>query len=195
MDRKYDKQKYSVSSPTPTKKNTPIPSKKTAETSKEYSTLNNQIDCTGPDGIVFKMTQEKCDEFNNAWNNKQESGAEKSSRLISCQLSYGTYSITVEQCNYAKQLDTGSNTIKLFNYVTPYNNYVVIGNTNSESSVNNAELLDKCRSEIQSVYQSERTTILNSARALGINPSRTIDQLKEDLERAVQSCEDRYPLN
>ena len=29
----------------------------------------NQIDCTGPDGVVFKTTQEECDSFNAAWGN------------------------------------------------------------------------------------------------------------------------------
>lgn len=34
------------------------------------TTISNQIDCTGPDGVIFKTTQEECDKFNFAWGNE-----------------------------------------------------------------------------------------------------------------------------
>ncbi len=47
---------------TPTKQNTSPPT-----TNQEHA--SNQIDCTGPDGVVFQSTQEECDAFNAAWGN------------------------------------------------------------------------------------------------------------------------------
>ncbi len=52
---------------------TPIPTKNINQVNKEVNavprTNTNLIDCTGPDGKVFKTTQEECENFNSAWDN------------------------------------------------------------------------------------------------------------------------------
>ena len=52
---------------------TPIPSKSVNQVNKAVnvvpSTNSNLIDCTGPDGKVFKTTQQECNNFNSAWKN------------------------------------------------------------------------------------------------------------------------------
>lgn len=66
-----------MSSPTPTptvmgvqssRSSFPSP-KPSARTIKQTTTIP-KIDCTGPDGVVFKTTQKECDEFNAAWGKK-----------------------------------------------------------------------------------------------------------------------------
>lgn len=52
---------------------TPIPTKSIDQVNKKVNTVpktnTNLIDCTGPDGVIFKTTQQECDNFNTSWNN------------------------------------------------------------------------------------------------------------------------------
>lgn len=44
---------------------------KTSVSTVKQTTTIPKIDCTGPDGVVFKTTQKECDEFNAAWGKTQ----------------------------------------------------------------------------------------------------------------------------
>jgi len=48
---------------------------------------DNQIDCTGPDGVVFKTTQTECEKFNSAWGHKMPTPTLDPKEWIRCPIS------------------------------------------------------------------------------------------------------------
>ncbi len=73
-----------ITKQTPTPKTTSAPTPKTTSTQNKNATAN-LIDCTGPDGVVFKTTQKECDDFNAAWGNT----ANQNNGLVDCKLGNG----------------------------------------------------------------------------------------------------------
>ena len=94
---------------------TPIPTKSVNKINKEVNTVpktnTNLIDCTGPDGKVFKTTQQECDDFNTAWNNPPTPDPNE---IIKCNIHIncggGYKEITRKSCEEATccSLDSGN---------------------------------------------------------------------------------------
>lgn len=136
-DEGYRNKYYAATTPTPVPTNeikvTPtVTPKKTVKTNNTQNTntktntdtkQGNQIDCTGPDGVVFKTTQVECDKFNSDWGYKaptptpnpkewvkclisancgggyKDMTREECSRMVCCDTEKGWYSTSREECN------------------------------------------------------------------------------------------------
>ena len=138
---------------------------------------------------IFYKDREQCSRNQGDKNTNQN--------LSPCQLSYGTFNLTPKECLNLIESDMKYANQAMKNTVNDMQNYQPVNYQDSKASVyvNNAELRDECRGNIQSIYQSESTRIRSSARASGVNPSRQLDKLKANLERDVKDCEIRYPVN
>lgn len=141
-------------------------------------TANNpssiQIECVGPDGVHFKTTQKKCDDFNAAWGKPQQKATSPKTSystepLIPCILSYGTFQLTQSSCTSFKGRDAPLPSFPTYSYPTPeplvpcvlsYGTYQV-----SQSYCNSA----KERDSSQPVYSSPTPTNEGSADSGGLD--------------------------
>lgn len=175
------------------------PSKNINQENKEVNIVPranaNLIDCTGPDGKVFKTTQKECDEFNTAWNNTTTEAQINQSDLIDCKLSYGTFSINAELCDYYQGLDNNTQN----NYQPPSTeNYNLPIQQEQEllPEINNLELRQACFSEVASAYQQELSQTLSYLSAQGLGGSaveRAKKSIKDKYDALIRDCEIRYP--
>lgn len=69
---------------------------------KTNTNQGSQIDCTGPDGVVFKTTQVECEKFNSAWGYKKPTPTLNPYEWIKCPISAncggGNKEMTREEC-------------------------------------------------------------------------------------------------
>lgn len=100
------------------------------------NTNSNNINCTGPDGVVFKTTQEECDKFNSAWRNEpspdpneyircnihencgggyKEMTRASCERLICCQINDSWELRDKDQCNTEQEQEATAEWIEFCN--------------------------------------------------------------------------------
>jgi uncharacterized protein YkwD len=184
--------------------NGPKSASKTIQNNPTTTTTNlkaSLIDCTGPDGVVFQTTSTECESFNTAWNNVSNTTETPSGNLIDCHMSLGVFQITLNEC-----LDlngrVGGYDYKDDSYpsyeVPVYNSdeYIPQYQTHQAPPPSNAELRDDCLGNVQYDYQTQRTKLINEARAYGVAGSgldSRLDQLKNRYENEVSICENKYP--
>ena len=70
---------------------------------KTNTNQSDQIDCTGPDGVVFKTTKEKCEKFNSDWGYKMPTPTLNPREWVKCSISAncggGYKDMMREECN------------------------------------------------------------------------------------------------
>ncbi len=123
-DESYRNKYYSGTTPTPVptievKITSTVTPKKTVKTNNTQNTntktntnQGNQIDCTGPDGVVFKTTQVECEKFNSAWGYKKPTPTLNPREWIKCPISAncggGNKEMTREECRRMICCETNS---------------------------------------------------------------------------------------
>ena len=193
-------------SPTPKIiKPTPTPSPTTRPTSKP---TNPQINCTGPDGVVFKTTQEKCDEFNNAWGgakntetqqNYQQSAPtvpkienNNSQKQPPCTVGNITYDyVDPATCSrYQARWQETQDWIKSTKYTEPSSDYA---NTNEPQVQDNFALQGECIDKVVIQYNKSIQTA-NVRYGGGNSLGDLMKELAEkDYTKNTAACKSAYP--
>lgn len=163
------------------------------------SAVSNKIDCTGPDGVVFKTTQKECDDFNAAWGNTngKDSGDEyikcnihancgggyremkrsTCDEMICCQdYSFNWKFTSKSDCEQSREIYEQN-----LNAKYPLNNY----GSSQNNSTNYTEELDKCI--------SQASKLLEESKSLCTNPNTKttcLNNASSNYNQQVRNCED-----
>jgi len=139
---------------------------------------SNQVTCTGPDGKTLKATQKACDDFNAAWKNspKKTEDSTTTNGLVDCNLSYGTFRITSDQCIYFKSQD---------HYSSISNDSGSQSQTSSGTSTNNGQ---------EQLIQEQKQRCLSGAESMYYSNLRTCAIYRDyyNNETMARECESKY---
>lgn len=174
---------------------TPRPSAKPVQYDNSVTAPDgSQIDCTGPDGKVFKTTQKDCDEFNSAWD-----GHSNEDEIVDCQLSINSYRLSRKDCEYyqaqASKYDASDwDYIKPAPSAEPVPNYIY---TYQAPALSNLELQQSCIGDAKRIYESELRDLKNSVAAHygGSAYIRAENRINSDYAGEVAYCKSRYPTS
>lgn len=176
--------------PSPTTVQTPKPSPHTARKTNKFPL----IDCTGPDKVVFKTTQKKCDEFNAAWGNaaaktptsQQTQSITNSgsgtyvSPYVECTTATGTYSkVTPEMCQQWQAQDLASQ----YEYERIYTDWFINSAVNQyEYQQQSAQTHQDCINNAENLYNEL------CADQRKFDPSATCESLYQEKLKSQAQC-------
>lgn len=189
-------------------RNTPIPTPAPVTTKKTQMVVT-QVDCIGPDKVVFKTTKEECLRFNQSWGvtpviHSPPPAVKVATPTSQCVLSFGTYNLTATDCAKFKQQDQS---------LREWNNSLQIlkdyqgstagtgesydsGDTSDYVYVDYSQQNTACKADVQDWLNDEIRSIeaVGRANGSGSEVEYKISQAQSQANSEVAECDRLYPV-